>query len=390
MKNQFKTSIFWILVITLVLFLSIRLKPYIAPYFRNQGLQLAEKNHLNEAVFFLNVAAFLNPQDYTVHYRLGEIYFEKKVYTLALNELKASAIINPGFSKAYHLSGRLFYQIKYYDEALEHLNKALELDPLNRDIALLIEEIKKVYASEEIKRATQFYSRDNLQETKSSLQKALELSDESFFNLFVVETEEPQGKDVEEQINNLQLLSRLDPQRFIIYRMIADTLMGNHEFKRALDFYKKCISEEPNSVALRNNIAVCLFQNGQPDKAIEEYRIALSLEPNNNDIIYGLARCYENIGLEQQARFLYKLLLPFSKDMPYVYIRTAGLHLKQNNLKEARKDLETAIDLSQTLLAENKNNETARLTLDGAGKKLLDLMKITKENQEGPEGEKDP
>ena len=136
-----------------------------------------------------------------------------------------------------------------------------------------------------------------------------------------------------------------------------------------------------NSVALHNNLAVCFFENEQFDKAVEEYRVALSFAPDNKEIIYGLARCYEKTSLTAQARALYKLLLPSSKDMPYIHIRMAGLSLQEDNLKKAKEEV---------LLTENENNTVAALTLKKAKEKLLDLMEKSKKSEEKKEENSSP
>lgn len=351
--------------------LLIQSKPYLSPYFTNQGLQLVEKKRFNEAMFFLNVAQFLHPEEYRVLNGLGRIYYQKKLYPLAIDKLKRAVQFNPQLTEAYLLLSKSYVEIGQYEMALNVLRAANQFAPADKGLTRLMEDIKKEYITEQINKATELYSQNNIEETRETLKKASELSDATFYSLFSVEYVSPaQEESLKEQIDKLEILSKVENQSFATYQLVANALMEARDFKKAAEYYKKCLNEKPNSVALHNNLAIAFFEAGQFENAIKEYRIALSFEPDNNYVIYGLARSYEETGLLEEAKNLYLFLQKFSAEMPYIHLGLAKLHKKAGNAEEAKKELEKAVELSEKKLTADQENIVAQSTLREAKIKL--------------------
>ncbi len=389
MNRRTQTRLQTAVILLVFLLFLIQSRPLLSPYFTNQGLRLTAQKHFNEAVFFLNMALFLNPNDAYVHYKLAEIYYEKKLYKLAADQLRVAARLNPRLTGAYVLLGRLYHKTGQFAEALESLERALDLEPLDREIARLIEEIRRQYMFAQIDKAAILYSQNNLEESRSSLRKAVALSEESFFNLFVIENEDPEHFDIQEQINRLKLISRMDAQRYSVYRLIANRLMENHDFKQAAEYYKKCLRDKPHNAAARHNLGVAYFETGDIEEAIDELRIALSFQPQNADTIYALGRCYEVSGLWDEALQLYQILLPFTAESPFIHLRLAAISRERGALKAAQRELERAIDHAEALLLQNENSEIGRLTLREAKARLIIMLEQLKETSEEKTEEKD-
>jgi len=371
--SALKNTLLYCLGVIMLLIITFYSKPYLSPYFINQGLQLTEKKRYNEAMFFLNTAFFLHPEEYRVLHNLGKIYHHRRLYSLAIEKLKTAIKVNPYFVDSYRLLSQCYQKVNRYDLALSTLADALKIDPGNRGMARSIEEIKKVYIADQINKAAELYAQSNISETKSKLQKASELSGDSFYNLFVLENEEPPGKNIEEQINRLELLSKVEEKNTATYQLIANMLIENHDFKRAVDYYKKCLPDKPNDAALHNNLAVVLFLSNQTENAIKEYRIALSFEPDNEYVIYGLARSFEASKMTEEAKRLYYFLIEKDPQRFYVYIDLARLSKENNNFDEAKTFLEKALDLSEERYSRDKEDKIAHYTFDKARKELTAL-----------------
>ena len=374
--TTFKNILLYSLGVVMLFTITFYAKPYFSPYFINQGLQLTEKRRYNEAMFFLNTAFFLHPEEYRVLHNLGKIYHYRRLYPLAAEKLKSAVKMNPYFIDSYRLLSQCYEKINRYDLALGTLTSALEIEPNNREIAHSIEDIKKVYIADQISKAAELYAQANISETKSKLQKASELSGDSFYNLFILENEAPRGENIEEQINRLEVLSKVEEKDTTTYQLIANMLVENKDFKRAVEYYKRCLLVKPNNIALHNNLAAASFLSGQVENAVKEYRIALSFEPDNEYVIYGLARSFEASNLTEEAERLYRFLIEKDTQRFYVSVDLARLSTKQSNFQEARIFLEKAIDSSEAKLSQDKEDKMARYTFDKAQKELTDLAQL--------------
>ncbi len=378
MSNSFRIFIRGLLACVVLFVLAVHAKTYISPYFAHQGLLLTEKHRFDEALFFLNLSAFLNPQQAKVHYHLGKIYLAKGIPSFAERELKKSLQLKPQMSEALFLLGKIHYQTKHYEPALEELTKAARLEPYNTEIVQLIEEIKKIFVTDQITKAAQLAGENKRIQSKKILQNAVKMTGETFLNLFVLETENLPSKDMQAEIGKLQILSRLPSEEdWQSYQLIGNLYLENLNFKQAIDYYKKSLSQNPNSTSLHHNLAIGFYLNNQVDKAIEEYRIALSFEPDNKSIIYGLARCFESIGLRPQAWHLYRYLFSHAFEMPYIHIDMARLYQKQFSQNEEKKSLQEALDLARRRLLVNEKDPVAKLTFKKA-KELLEKLHTEK------------
>ncbi len=373
MRKSWQLTLQWLIGLGIIFLLTFQSKPYLSPYFKNQGLQLAKKGYLNEAVFFLNVARFFNPEDFLVHFKLGEIYYYKKLYQLAEGQLTWSLKINPHYTSSYILLGKLYHRLEEDKKALSSLQKALQLEPYNREIFTEIERIKQSYIEKKINQAASYLNRNNIPKTKASLKEALQMSKGTFFNLFVLENQPPK-EIADEQITKLEALSHVSDHPDKIYRLLATRFMQKHNFAKAIEYYKRCLSHNPTDVTLLNNLAIAYFEKGDYPSAIKQYRIALSYQPGNYLIIYGLARCYERTDSSSEAKKLYEFLLPLEKEIPFVHLRLAEIATQRKDFKKAKQDLQRAIELAQNRLKQHAGDTVALITIQKSKEKFAGLV----------------
>ncbi len=79
----------------------------------------AHKDFTKELIF--------NPGCFKCYYNIGNIYLEKKDYTLAIEMFAKCSSIEPTFSEAYNNSGIAHYKMKNKIKACEDWKKAFEL-----------------------------------------------------------------------------------------------------------------------------------------------------------------------------------------------------------------------------------------------------------------------
>ena len=71
----------------------------------------------------------LNPDDYKLHTKFGDILQDLEEYEEAEKEYQEALRINPDSYEAHNSLGILFYKLKRYEEAEKEYRKALKLNP---------------------------------------------------------------------------------------------------------------------------------------------------------------------------------------------------------------------------------------------------------------------
>ena len=97
-----------------------------------------------EAVVALNAAIALNPEDAHAHHYLGNLYYDKRQYDLAMGHWESAAKLNPSFPTTWR-NLALGYFNKHHDEtkALEAMEKAFALDPTDSRVLMELDQLYK-------------------------------------------------------------------------------------------------------------------------------------------------------------------------------------------------------------------------------------------------------
>lgn len=108
------------------------------PVLHTAGHIKMELQKWNEAKTLLIEAVQLQPEDPDVHYRLGLILFNQKLWQEAAAHLEKTLIKNPEWVSALSLAGHSYYEQMDYDNAEKHLKKAIKYDLNHADSLLLL------------------------------------------------------------------------------------------------------------------------------------------------------------------------------------------------------------------------------------------------------------
>ena len=364
MKELLKKILKVSLVVATTVFIILQVKPSLAPFFINKGIEGFEKNNFNESLFYLKIASFLNPNEPVIHLKLAQIYHNKRLFYRAIQEYKKSLKLNEKFSDSSLGLANTYIEIGQHDEAILALNKALGFNPDDQKIKDLAELAKYDYTQYQINRAANAYTKKQQDEAREFLKSASELKPNFLFNLFVVENILTKNDSENKGIAALERIAKMDPDYRVAYRLLGDSWLENLEYKKAIDAYEKYLAIEPNDAAIHNNLAVCYHRLGLLDKSIEQYRIALSLLPDNINVIYGLASSYRHKDMHEEAINLYDHLLKLDPSLPYAYVELAEIYKNTEKLNEAKEKLEEAIDIATKNLQKDPADKISKIILD--------------------------
>lgn len=97
-----------------------------------------------EAIFALNAAIKLNPKDAFAHHYLGNLYYDKRQYDLALKHWEEAAAIKPEFPTVWrNLALIYFNKLHDSDKATEAMEKAFSLDETDSRVLMELDQLYK-------------------------------------------------------------------------------------------------------------------------------------------------------------------------------------------------------------------------------------------------------
>ncbi len=304
----------------------------------NAGYQLYFKSDFEGAMKEFCKAIELNPTNNEYHFFLAKSYYQQKLSSKAIEELRYTIGIKPEYLQAHLLLGDIYFEGENWSEAEKSYLKVIDIDANNFDAHFKVGQVyiklKKVdEAITHLKQAkelngTEPYSsfylgqayleKEEVSLAISEFDKAIRLQSNNplFYywrgNAFFV------AGDYRDP-NDYNWRSVVDYQQAIefglttpyVYFMYGNTLL-NHAFycltvnrtsesldilERAIVKYQEVIALEPTASNAYNNLGLAYYYLGRLDEAIEAYKKAIDLESvvaffhdNLGDVYYKKAK----------------------------------------------------------------------------------------------------
>ena len=119
----------------------------IASNFKNQGNDCYKVKKYNDAIIFytkgLEINCDVDSINSALYLNRAACNLELKNYRRCIEDCKKVLMLDEKNIKACFRSGKAFYAIEKYDEAIEVLEYGLNVDPENRDLQKLLQQVQK-------------------------------------------------------------------------------------------------------------------------------------------------------------------------------------------------------------------------------------------------------
>ncbi len=368
----------------------------------NEDIESARDN-FERAVKLEGSSSFL-------HMRLSEAYELSGEHEIAINELKKALELDPDNISARMMNTELMITEKEYQKALDNCDHILKLDPDNRDAvsykaAMLIKlnrdaEAEAVLNEYKLKDPQDefpyFYAgiiyqlEDNPSMAEDKYKKALQINpayEPAISGLVILYKKD---KDKKETIKKLEELSVQIPDlkddiiklSIIEGEKEKDRDKAQLHYNKALKYIEEQLKTNPSEYSKLIQKAMILDESGNIQGTLRTLEEALKYHPDNERIIYYLAVVNNKIGHKKKALELMEKVVEINPDnaealnyVAYSYIEdspeklidaeklirkaavimpdsyyimdTMGwLMYKKGELKQSKKFLEEALDLS--------------------------------------------
>ncbi len=274
--------------------------------------------------------------DYSLFLHRAVLFVNEGKVDPALRDLMQALELNPNDPQIYLLLSDIYFLLEKPHNSIEALQKALKIDPENEIAFLKLAEIYLLKA--EYRRAQQY------------AESVIRLNSENAEAYYLKGISRLEIGDTTDALNMLKISARLDTLNYMTLMQIAgihgaknDTnaevyyikaleirpkdertlyLLGmyyqNHnKFEQALNTYKTLSDNYPQHVsAYYNSGYIYLVELEDYESAVQFFEQAIEIDGAFVQAVYNLGRTYEAMGLYNKARFQYKKSLELLPNYP--------------------------------------------------------------------------
>ncbi len=191
-----------------------------------------------------------------------------------------------------------------------------------------------------------------------------------------------QGQEVQ-ALNFFKKLVSQSPDSADSYDLLGTALMQANKFEQARDIYQKALSISPQDARVYNNLGNALRKLHNFEEAKSAYESSLALRPNDNDTRLNYANILHYLKSYVEAESVYKALITENVDDPSVYVNLSSTLLFQHKIREALRVCDLGLGKFKNnveLLFSKGHLLGASEKLDESEKTLCQLLALDPQN----------
>lgn len=254
-----------------------------------------------------------NKNDVRVHFSLGVLLAEGRLYPPAIHELEISDAMQPGTFETLYNLGQAYCQNHNNVKGEETLQRALKIRP---ESTAVLYSLGKLYYTE--------------------------------------------GKDLQ-ALQVLMGAHKLAPQNTDVIFLMARLSMVERYYEDAIPLLQEGVKIDPKRPDLHAALGDCYFTAGKTEEAIREFQTLIDLAPTAGSYAF-MGLCYRHLGRYDEACKYLKEGLQLEPNDPACLFNLGYIAARRGDMQEAENYLESA-------LKANPNHEEALYELAGVSMK---------------------
>lgn len=325
-----------------------------------QGVALAERGHLDEAVALFQKAIVLAPLFADAYNNLGSAYSRlgrhdqaAAQYRLAIrrNALYPEAYSNLGIALSnlgeHEDASRAFRQAvkQRPDWALAHLywgNSLASLDRWPEALARFQEAARLDPADENIQLNLAIAQRETnrLDESAATLERLLDNNPNHVDALNNLAVTYCRREMFERALECLGQAVRRNPDFAAAYNNLGITLAHLRRYEEAIDAYRRALAIQPDHAEAYSNLGISLTLEGRHEEALASFGKALSLRPNYPEALNNQGIALKEIGRPLEALAGYEQALALKPDYADAHLNRAFARLQRGEFEPGWQEYE--------------------------------------------------
>lgn len=250
----------------------------------NLGILLEKMNNIEASINHYKKALLIDPNHKDAHFNLANIYKKTGDANNAAIHYNKTIQIQPDYKEAYNNLGVLMGMQNKLDPAIRYFEKAIEIDAdfadAHNNIGLTL--IRKGDVSKAI-----FHYKEALRINPDFKNARNNLNAAKQLNI--------QENDIDYKINETLTDLEKNPDSYELNSRLGNFYAMKKDINKAIPYFEKAISIEPQNLSGLENIAISHAMNGNYLKAIEYIKRILSIQPDNVTASYYIASMYARL-----------------------------------------------------------------------------------------------
>lgn len=316
----------------------LKLSPYNAELYLNYGILLTKQQKSFKAIEMYKKAKMINPQNLHSYFLLGVTYFEANKISEAFCEFKQIENINPKYTKLNYYLALCYNKEQNYMAVLEYTQKALEEEPNNPIILVLL--------------AQTYINLNNLEKALQTYEIAnnnnININDIKFYIAWA--TALIKGKKIEEAKNIINKALEINENDSEALHRMGRCLYEEKNYDEAKKYYEKSInSNKMNSLAY-SDFGMLLYELNSYDEAISKLQQAINISAKSAYLYFYIANSHYKQGRIKKSAEFYEKTIDYYPRHTEAYINWTVSLLDLNDTKDALRKIRSAYQI-------NKNSE---------------------------------
>ena len=304
--------------------------------------------------------------------RLGAVYHEQNKVDEAIATYQKMADLSGEYVlRAYQNQVDVYRDARMYEKAIAVSRKAVEADPKNRDLKLMLagELIDQGKDDEGINMAKGMITNSNQDR-------------EVWIALGQIYTRIHRWKDAEDALNKATALTSKKEDNLYLLFLKGSLAERQKHFEPAEQYFRQALQIDPNNSMVLNYLGYMLADKGNRlPEALKMIRKAVEIEPMNGAYLDSLGWAYFKLGQYEQAETNLRQAVERSQTDPTVHDHLGDLYEKTGRIRLAAAQWEISVsEFSKSAPADIEPAEVAKV------QKKLDTARVRLAKQDNATG----
>ena len=273
-----------------------------------------------------------NTGDAALYYERAKLFYERKNYDRAIEDLANSMKIDSVSAKSHHLLADVYLDYYQSRKALSTMERAAALHPTRIPTLLKLCEVQYI-----LKQYVQ---------SKSTVNNILKLDRENAEAYLMLGLNFRDEGEFTRAVNSYQTAVELDPELVDAWIMLGDLYANNNE-KSAISFYDNALTVEPENISALHSKAFYLQNNDRLVEAIAEYDKIKQINKTYKDAYLNSGILYMEMDSVDRAFEEFNIMVGVAPESHLAYYYRGFAHEAMGEIEKAKNDYTSSLNLKK-------------------------------------------
>ncbi len=273
-----------------------------------------------------------NTGDASLYYERAKLFYDRKNYDRAIEDLASSMKIDSISAISHHLLADVYLDYFQSRKALATMLRAAKLHPSRIPTLLKLCEVQ--------------YILKQYDESRKTVNNILKLDRENAEAYLMLGLNFKDEEDFVRAVNSFQTAVELDPELVDAWILLGD-LYANNDAESAISFYDNALTVDPQSIAALHSKAFYLQNKDRLTEAITEYNKIKMIDKSYKDAYLNSGILYMEMDSVDRAFEEFNIMVGVAPDSHLAYYYRGLASASLGKVEEAKNDFNSSLNLKR-------------------------------------------